>query len=203
MSVAPVALFLTDFGKDLTPEVIPDAPLLHVGLGDSIWSERVDEAYARGLDEARQAAETEVADRLEQQKATLELSLAAAREAWVDEAGPRIAAQIADAVGSMEDSIAGAVERVLRPFLAQAARDNAVSRLRDIIRDLIAGNPTINIEVSGPEDLLATVRASLSQSIPNAIYTVNDTTDIQIKAGASVLETRIAAWLESCEGKAA
>lgn len=203
MSVAPVAHFLTDFGKDLAPEIIPDAPLIHVGLGESIWAERVDEAYARGIEEARQAAETEAAARLEQQNATLELRLVAARKAWADEAGPRIATQITDAVGSMEDRIAAAVERVLKPFLAQAARDNAVARLREIMQDLIAGNPAMSVEVTGPEDLLAAVRASLAESIPNATYAVNDTMDIQIKAGASVLETRIAAWLECCEGKAA
>ncbi|MEI9899723.1 MAG: hypothetical protein WDN31_05765 [Hyphomicrobium sp.] len=204
MSVIPVARFLTDFGiKDTAGEIADVLPPAVPALADSIWEERIDEAYARGMEEGRGAAEAEATARLDEQKAASEHSVAAARQTWVEETGPHIAAQITTALASMQDRIAEAVERVLRPFLAQAAREEAVRQLRATLQELIGTNPGLTLEISGPEDLLDALRASLAASAAAVSYVVNETTDVQIKAGASLIETRIAAWLKNCEGQVA
>lgn len=201
MSVVPAAPFLVDFAStDLASEVAEEMPQQASAAGDEAdWAERVEEAYARGIDEGKRSAEAETVVLLEEQKAALDQSLAAAREAWCNEQGPRLAEQIGTAIRDMEDRIADSAERVLRPFLAQAVRDQAVSQLRAIVNELTTTNPGITLEISGPEDLLGAMRTSLSPSVANASYAVNDACDVQIKAGASVIETRIAAWLISSE----
>jgi hypothetical protein len=138
---------------------------------------------------------------LEGQKAALEQSLASAREAWCNEEGPRLADQIVTAIRDLEDRIAESAERVLRPFLAQAVRDQAIGQLRTIMHELTSTQPGVTLEVSGPEDLLNAIRTSLPSWLNNVSYVVNDASDIQVKAGASVIETRIAAWLKSSEGQ--
>jgi hypothetical protein len=203
VSGVPVAQFLVDFGNkpppdDVTEEVQAEAP----GLGDAYWAERVDEAYARGLEEGKTAAEADAAARLEEHNAAAEVGLVAAREAWTQEAGPRFAAAIGEAVADMENRLAEAVERVLRPFLAQAVRDQAIRQLRAIVQDLVGNNPGLTMEISGPEDLLEAVGASLSPNVATVSFIANTATDIQIKAGSSLIETRIAAWLKDCEGQA-
>lgn len=205
MSVVPAAPYLVDFSaKDIASEVGEESlrPSSTVG-GDSDWAERVEEAHARGIEEGRKAAEAETIARLEEQKAALEQGLATARMSWCEEQGPRIAEQIGMAVRDLEDRIAESVERVLRPFLAEAARDEAIRQLRAIVEELIATNPGITLEISAPEDLLSTVRASLSASVVTVSYVVNEACDVQLKAGASIIETRIAAWLKYSEGQVA
>lgn len=203
MSVVPAAPFLVDFGSpELASEVAEEMLLEASAAGAEIdWAERVEEAYTRGLEEGKRSAEAETVVLLDEQKAALDQNLAAAREAWCTEQGPRLAEQVGIAIRAMEDRIAGSVERVLRPFLAQAVRDQAIGQLREIVNDLTATNPGITLEISGPEDLLSAMRASLSSSVANASYVVNEACDVQVKAGASAIETRISAWLQSSEAQ--
>ncbi|MTD94785.1 hypothetical protein GIW81_10630 [Hyphomicrobium sp. xq] len=203
MSVFPAAPFLVDFGSpELASEVAEEMLLEASAAGAEIdWAERVEEAYTRGLEEGKRSAEAETVVLLDEQKAALDQNLAAAREAWCTEQGPRLAEQVGIAIRGMEDRIAGSVERVLRPFLAQAVRDQAIGQLREIVNDLTATNPGITLEISGPEDLLSAMRASLSSSVANASYVVNEACDVQVRAGASVIETRISAWLQSSEAQ--
>jgi flagellar biosynthesis/type III secretory pathway protein FliH len=201
----PAAPFLVDFAStDLASEIAEEMPQQALAAGGEIdWAERVEEAYARGIEEGKRSAEAETIALLEEQKAALDQSLAAAREAWCNEQGPQVAEQIETAIRDMEDRIADSAERVLKPFLAQALRDQAIGQLRAIVNDLIAANPGITLEISGPEDLLDAIRTSLSSSVGNASYVVNEACDIQVKAGASVIETRISAWLKSSEAQVA
>jgi hypothetical protein len=203
VSVVPAAPFLVDFGSpELASEVAEEMPLEASAEGGEIdWAERVEEAYTRGIEEGKRSAEAETVVLLEEQKAALDQSLAAAREAWCAEQGPRLVEQIGTAIRDMEGRIAESAERVLRPFLAQAVRDQAIGRLRAIVNDLTATNPGITLEISGPEDLLSAMRTNLSSSVANASYVVNEASDVQVKAGASVIETRISAWLQSSEAQ--
>lgn len=201
MSFLPAAHFLTDFG---IPEVVEPPPQNDAALAaDLAWEERVEDAYARGVEHGKAAADAEIATLLAEQSAVSEQSLAAARKSWCEEEGPRLAEQIRSAIADMENRIAQSVERVLKPFLAQAVRNEAIGQLRAIVQELIGTNPGMTLEVSGPEDLLAAVRTSLPPSVAAVSYVANDASDVQIKAGASIVETRIAAWLEQSEGQAA
>jgi len=202
LSVVPVAHFLVDFSAAPLVEAVPEEPLAAV-TPEADWEERVADAYARGIEEGKRLAEADAIAELQIQKAAWEKSAAEAREAWCADTGAGISAQIAAAFGALEDQIATAAERVLMPLVSQSARTQAVQQLRNIIVDLAATNPGIGLQISGPEDLLAIVRDTLPASIVEPVYTVTDKTDIQIKAGASLLETRIASWLQASEGQSA
>jgi hypothetical protein len=205
VSVVPAAPFLVDFASPvLVSELAEDMPQPVSPAGAEIdWAERVEEAYARGIEEGKRSAEADAVVLLEEQKAALDQSLAAAREGWCNEEGPRLADQIGTAIRAMEDRIAESAERVLRPFLAQAVRDQAIGHLRAIVQDLVATNASIALEISGPEDLLNAIRTSLPSSLANAAYVVNEASDVQVKAGPSVIETRISAWLNNSEAQVA
>lgn len=200
MSVLPAAPFLVDFdAKDLS-EIVEEAP--RQVATELHWGHRIEEAYARGIEDGRKAAEGEAVTRLEELKAEMEQGLAAAREAWCAEEAPRIAGQITTAIGDMEDRIAQSAERILRPFLAQAVREQAIGELRALLQELLLTSPGITLEISGPEDLLAAARASLSASV-TVSYVANEARDVQVKAAASIIETRIAAWLQDSAGQMA
>jgi flagellar biosynthesis/type III secretory pathway protein FliH len=202
VSVHPAAPFLVDFdAKDL--EIVEEAPRDVATVNPELhWGHRIEEAYARGIEDGRKATEGEAVTRLEELKAEMEQGLAAAREAWCAEEAPRIAGQITTAIGDMEDRVAQSAERVLRPFLAQAVRVQAIGELRALLQELLLTNPGITLEISGPEDLLAAARASLSASV-TVSYVANEARDVQVKAAASIIETRIAAWLQDSAGQMA
>jgi hypothetical protein len=197
--MTPVAQFLVDFGSKPVPEALVDSLPL-TGISEQDLAERVEEAYIRGIEEGRRVAEEEAVLRLEEQKLATQQAIAAARAAWADEIGPHIGAQIGSAFETLHQQIAEAAERALMPFLAKAARDEALRQLRATVDGLLANNPGMSLEFSGPEDLLDSVRANLPASFATASFVVTDTADVQLKAGTSLIETRIAAWIKTCEG---
>lgn len=202
MSLVPAAHFLVDFGsKEAVSKVAEEVPDQAVAIAaEAAWAERVEEAFARGQDEGRKAAEAEANALREEQKTLSEQALADARRDWCEEQGPKLAQQITAAIGELQNIIAESVERVLAPFVGQAVRQEAVRQLRATVEDLIATNRGITLEISGPEDLLEVMRENLSGACVAVSYIASDAADVQIKAGASILETRIAEWLRHVSG---
>ena len=205
MSLVPASNFLVDFGIAPTiSKVAEEAPEQPSKMAvEQVWAERVEEAYVRGQDDGRKAAGAEAAALLEEQKAASELALLAARQSWCEGEGQKLAEQLTAAIGEMHDCISGSVERVLTPFVSQSVRQEAIRQLRATIDELIATNRGISLEVSGPEDLVDAMRASLSNAGVAVSYIVNEASDVQIKAGGSIIETRIAEWLRSTGGQVA
>ena len=191
-----------DFGGSEPVLAIPDEMLAveEAAIVADVATDPVDEAYVRGVEDGKAAVEAEIAARLEEQKATFERDLVVARQSSCLEQGARIADQIQAAIGELEGRITDSTERVLRPFLDQAIRVQAIVELRATLQELVGKTPGITLEISGPEDLLAAVRASLPASSATVSYIANEACDVQVKAGASILETRIAAWLNQIEG---
>jgi hypothetical protein len=204
VSVIPVAAFLIDFdAKAVTPDVAEEtSQYVFGGVGDIQPIDPVEEAYARGLDEGRRASEIAAEARIEELKAAMDLSLAATRQAWCEEQGPQIAERITTAVRELEERVSQSVACVLRPFLAQAVREHAVGELRAVLQDLLNSTPEIALQVTGPEDLLAVVRASLP-GLAAVTYVAGESVDVEVKAGASIIETRIATWLRETTGNSA
>ena len=202
MSAVPAALFLMDFSvSERVEEFIDDALAGDEAIAIADFAtDPVDEAYVRGVEDGRAAVEAEIVAKLEEQKATFVRDLAASRDAWCLEQGVLIAEQFRTAMGDMEGRIAESTERVLRPFLDEAIRVQAMVALRSILHELVTKAPGIALEISGPEDLLGAVRESLAGSGASVSYTANEACDVQVKAGASILETRIAAWLGQIKG---
>lgn len=204
MSVVPAASLLMDFGSNEPAAAIAEEILQSpVTVADDAGEPKEAEAaYARGLEEGKAAALAEAEARLEEQKATFKEELATSREAWCREEGTRICEQIELAMRGMEDRIAQCTEHVLRPFLTQTVREQAIVSLRATLQELVATSPELTLEISGPRDLLEAVRANLPASAAAVSYVENEACDVQVKAGASLLETRIAAWLQQIEGRA-
>jgi hypothetical protein len=204
VSVIPVAAFLIDFdAKAVAPDVAEETSrFVFGGVGEIQAIDPVEEAYQRGLEEGRLASEAAAEARIEELKAAMEISLAATRQAWCDEQGPQIARHITMAIREMEDRVAQSVACVLRPFLTQAVRERAIGELRAVLQDLVNSAPDVALQVTGPEDLLAVVRDGLP-ALGAVSYVASEGVDVQVKAGASIIETRIAAWLRETTGHSA
>ena len=79
---------------------------------------RIDEAFARGIDDGRAAAESEFEIKLEEQRAEFAAQLAAERQEWVAATGEELANRLLAAVQEFESRVAETTARILKPFLA-------------------------------------------------------------------------------------
>lgn len=197
MSAVPIANFLVEFASELpqpaaSPELAPVIPV----VGELDWEAKLDEAYARGLVEGRQAVEAAADARMAEQRAEFEASLAAARAEWNAQTS-ELSAKFANALQAYGEQVGDAVAQVMRPFLAEAVLMRAVSEICVTVAELAAANPGLSIEIAGPQDTFEAVRNGLPPAIADAlVHTPADGVELTVKAGTSLLETRIATWLE-------
>lgn len=149
-----------------------------------------------GLAEARAEAEAAAARQAQEAEAALEQ----ARLAWTEAVATPLADELPRALDALTNSLAETTGRLLQPFLERELRDAASRALIDQIRPLLSGGDGALIRVSGPADLLATLRGVFPAGTP-VEFTQTEAVDVAIVLGETVIETRIAAWVARLRGQ--
>lgn len=161
---------------------------------------RLDEAFARGADEARLTADAEHEQALAQALARAEQQHAAERARWASEQADALSASLAAALEALEGRIADTVARVLTPFLTAEMRRGSVAALAESIRTLLSGTREPALRVSGPEDLLAALRERLGADPAAIEWEPNGQVEVTVRADDSVIETEIGSWIDRFAG---
>lgn len=149
-----------------------------------------------GLAEARAEAEAVAAREAQAAEAALEQ----ARLAWTEAVAMPLAAEFPRALDALAERLAETTGRLLRPFLEGELRDAASRALIDQIRPLLSGGDGSLIRVSGPADLMATLRGVFPAGTPVEFAEI-EAVDVSIVLGETVIETRIAAWVARLRGQ--
>lgn len=149
-----------------------------------------------GLAEARAEAEAAAARRAQAAEAALEQ----AKLAWTEVVATPLATELPRALDALAERLAETTGRLLRPFLEGELRDAASRALIDQIRPLLSGGDGSLIRVSGPAELLATLRGVFPAGSP-VEFTETEAVDVSIVLGETVIETRIAAWVARLRGQ--
>lgn len=195
MSAVPAARYLADFGAD------GDVGASRAGGGTPIRNDsataaaKVDEAFARGIDDGRAAAESEFEAKLEEQQAEFAAQLAAERQEWAAATGEELANRLLAAVQEFESRVAETTARILKPFLAAGLHRQAIEELQSSLDMLMANDSGVSLSISGPADVLETLRAQLAGKPATVSYIPSDDCDVRIVAGPAVLETRLKGWM--------
>jgi hypothetical protein len=195
MIAVPAARYLADFGAD------GDARAPHAGSGAPVKNDsataaaRIDEAFARGIDDGRAAAESEFETKLEEQRAEFAAQLAAERQEWAAATGEELANRLLAAVQEFEGRVAETTARILKPFLAAELRRQAIAELQSSLDMLLATDSGVSLSISGPADILEALRGQLSGKTATVTYTPSDDCDVRIVAGPAMLETRLKGWM--------
>lgn len=174
---------------DPSPEPPDEPPVEDPAL--AVQSAR-DEGFAEGLAAARGEYEA----RIEQERLAFEARLAAERERWAREESETLGEKIETAFAAIESNIAGSVERVLKPFVIGELRGQMIDMLAGNIGVLLRGKDHPVIEIRGPEDLLAMLRAKLPAHSAGVEYFPGDSIDVQIVAGQTAMDTQLEAWIQ-------
>ena len=200
----PLSRVLLDFGaaSEPSPGPRPAAPLSVVPPADPAddLARRIDQAFARGADEARLAADAEHEQKLAQALMLAKEERAADRARWTREQADELAAGLAAAVEALETRIAEAVGRVLTPFVTDAMRRASVEALAESIGTLLSGASQPTLRVSGPEDLLAALRERLGAGAVAIEWVANEAVEVTVSAKDSVIETEIQGWIDRFAG---
>lgn len=195
MNAVPAARYLTDFGAD------GDARPPHAGGKAPVKDDaaalaaQIDDAFSRGVDAGRSAAEGEFEAKLEEQRVEFAGQLEAARQEWAAGTGEMLANSLLGALQDIEKRVAETTARILKPFLATELHRQAVAELQANLETLLAADSGISLAVSGPADVLDALREQLAAKPIAVTYTPGDDCDVRIVAGQSTLETRLKGWL--------
>lgn len=194
MIAVPAARYLADFGADGDARA-PRAGGAPVQNDSVAAAARIDEAFARGIDDGRAAAESEFETKLEEQRAEFAAQLVAERQEWAAGTGEELANRLLAAVQEFESRVAETTARILKPFLAAELRRQAIEELQSSLDMLMATDSGVSLSISGPADVLEALRGQLSGKTATVTYTPSDDCDVRIVAGPAVLETRLKGWM--------
>lgn len=191
----PATRFLARFDTAENPTslpilVTPESPpaVDHAAL---LAAER-ESARAEGFDEGFAAARLEGEATLATARAEAETELAAARGAWVEDEAARLTGLLDAGLETLAADIADGVDQVLRPFLTVAMRERALADLKVALGRLERDGPLLRI--TGPEDLLIALQAADAVPARGVEFVVGPAPDVTVVAGATLIETRLAAW---------
>lgn len=123
--------------------------------------------------------------------------LAEARASWSAGEGAALAEALRSAVADLGETIGEAAASALEPLLGDAARAQAVDGLRTAIADLVLAGTGGSIAVTGPDDLLASLRAALDEAgigTDGMSFNEGETAEVVVTADNSRIETRLDAW---------
>lgn len=193
MSAVPAARYLADFSID--GDRRPPHPASASAENGATAAKQIDEAFARGIDDGRAAAESEFEVKLEEQRAQFAEQLAAARQEWATGAGEELANLFLAAVQELEKRVAETTARILKPFLAAELHRQAVAELQANLNMLMATDQGVSLDISGPADVLEVLRQQLSGKTASVTYTPSDDCDVRIVAGPATLETCLKSWM--------
>ena len=186
-------------GRDLTRELKPLGP----AEAQVQEPDHLAEAEERGRREAREAARIEFERRRAEDLADFELRLAEERQRWTEETADRLADRISDGLREIEASLAAGVAGALAPLLDTLVRQRAVDELSTTVSLLLRSDRHIDLTISGPDDLLARLRARLDAYSHSIQFAAGGEADVRVTFNDTVIETRIAAWTERLAAAAA
>lgn len=195
MNVMPVAGFLKDF-SDYLP-VVGDAPMEYAHEAEPVdYTEQIEAARADGIAQGRDEVRAEMEARFAELEAAFDARLAQERDAWAQRDGARLAAAMLQGLDGVREEVVAATAQVLKPFLVESVRQKALLELSRAIEDVLLRDPDTGMVISGPKDLLAVLELHLNERAGSFTFKPCDTAEVEVKAGAALLSTRMAAWVE-------
>lgn len=205
MTPRPIAQYLARFGEERHCDLPADSSCEPADLAaraeptvgeetlapDLVREESWSEGYAAGL----AAAGREQDEARQSESLAFEARLVSDRASWAEEQGAGLSTKLDASLAAIEARIGASVARILRPCLAKLLRERAVDELAESVGLILGGQDQRLIEVSGPEDLLDSIRRRLTNSAGSLAWTPSASTDVKVVADQAIIELRIEAWV--------
>ncbi|WP_114943974.1 hypothetical protein [Microvirga calopogonii] len=149
---------------------------------------------ARVRAEEREAARRGIEDAIAAEKARHMDDLSEQRTIWVEEQAQQLSAQLAAAVDCLEANLSEKVANILRPFVAEAFRQQTLTEFKEVLATLLSGNEARLLKVSGPEDLLMALQDRLGSSRSLIEFSPGEHVEVSVTAQDTLAQTQLNAW---------
>ena len=163
--------------------------------------ERVAEAFLRGRNEGLDTARAELEMKLVEAETSFEERLVAQRSLWVSEQGAGLAERIDRAFETLSTDVGDAVAAILAPFVEEALRARIVEELLRTLEKVLKGGRPTTLKISGPADLLNSIRQALGESSAAVEFETTNDVDVRVVADRTMIETQLEAWLQRISGQ--
>lgn len=202
MMARPLTHYLAEFGPKSQARA-PSAMEDETGCAPSSEPpERADPSVAlqaareEGMKEGQAAAQAGYEEQLRQEREMFEARLAGERERWIKEESERLGQGIKASFAEIKSYVVDSAGSILAPFITETLRHKMVASLAETIGVLLDGKAQPLIEIHGPEDLLAMLREKLKGVSDVIAYCADESIDVRVVAGQTMIETQLEAWLE-------
>lgn len=214
--IRPVSLYLTRFGEEPEPDFSapgafqPEpAPLRAVEIGD-LSEEARETLLAQARAEAKAEYDAALAEmraaheaQLERERSDFDGRLVIERRDWAAEEGARLGQEFSRVIEEVAERLENSVAEILEPFVAEKIKERMLSDFVAKLRLLLADRKHPLVQLSGPMDLLESVRARLDGAdVATTIAEVGGV-DVKARLDQTVIETRLEEWIEEFGAEAA
>lgn len=146
--------------------------------------------------EERAAAEVRLQDALEAQRREFAEIIKAQRARWVEEESAVLAKGLEKEFSLLEHELGDKIGGVLSSFVAAEFKAQALQETAELLTAIMSDADHPLVRVSGPADLLDSLKASVGSLMAAVEFTTADQPDISIVADDAQIETQISAWGE-------
>jgi hypothetical protein len=155
-----------------------------------------DDPYQRGKLEGYAAAIAEYEQKLADERSRSADQLAQERQKWLDETAGKIVDGVKDVGNQLEAKIAQVVGRMLEPIVTNVVQKQAVATFVEQISSLPTDGRRPAMRISGPADLLDSVRNKLGVKAMAVEFRATQAAEVSVAVDDMVLETQIKLWAE-------
>lgn len=187
----PVSALLRDF-SERPPEPAGISSEAVAEMSAQLVEAAREEGRLAGMEEAQAQADA----RLAQREAEFAAQLRGQREAWCASESAVLAEAITKGLEGLHDAVMAQVAQTLKPFLVEEVRQKALAELAIAVGAMLAKEPDVGLEVVGPSDLVKALEGKLTAHAGSISYASASFCEVEVKAGSSVIATRIGAWLD-------
>ncbi len=199
MIAVPISTLLIEFQADSAANAPPPQSVRKAAVAvDATRSDAqaaITEAYQRGVCDGRGKA---LAEWTEQQLA-LARGDAQDRARQMQRLAADLSRQFATGLDRIGTTIGDMLADLLQPVLAHSIQAAALAALRQNVQDCLAGRPGLTVIVTGPEDLLKTLRPALVDTRHDIQFKLAEEPEVRVVIDQLLLETRIGDWIKTIE----
>jgi hypothetical protein len=200
----PIAQYLSQFGRAESSQG-ERAPRESVLLRPRVLSTpvdteaRIEESFERGRQEGLAAAHAESTAALALERGLSDERAAAERLAWQANEYARFAEKIDLAMTALEDRLAQAVSRILKPFLIEAQVKQVTQALSENLARILSKDAPPALKITGPEAFLNVLRDKLSSHAVAVEYVSANGLDVTVEANQTIIKSQLQAWIDHLE----
>ncbi|MDP1702521.1 MAG: hypothetical protein Q8L53_16390 [Aestuariivirga sp.] len=169
-------------------------------ISEEELASRIATAHALGMVKGGENARMEIAQELNELRASHRNELETARKAWVEEASDQSIRLIGKALAGLEAGISQSLQQVLAPFIGKIIPLAAMDELEKILESALKDDFKGSLFLSGPEDLVAELKTRLEQREIDVIVEALPGTELKARSNNFSITTRIKSWIDGIYG---